>query len=213
MLQRTSANRRPLAAHVWDKEPLGFYIEPAWVDEQLFAVETFDGVIWHPACGTGRIPDAAQRAGYQTIATDIVDRNYPGFDGLADFLQSDRRTDNVVCNPPYQDCRAFALHALKLASRKVAMIWLLRRLNAAHWLQQTPLAKIYLLTPRPSMPPGSVILAGAKPGGGKQDFCWLVFEHGHVGPPEIHWLHRDGSGKNINGESRISCVSGGHIGA
>jgi hypothetical protein len=70
-------------------------------------------------------------------------------------------------------------------------IWLTRRLNAARWLSHTPLARIYLLTPRPSMPPGHVILAGEKPGGGSQDFCWLVWSRHHIGPPKLHWLHRD----------------------
>jgi hypothetical protein len=184
-------NRRPLAAHIWTKDPHGFYVEPQWVNKRLFAAEMFAGTIWDPACGIGRIPDAAQRAGYHTIATDIVDRGYPGFDGLVDFLQSDRRVDNIVTNPPYRDSRAFALHALKLATRKVAMIWLARRLNAARWLQQTPLARVYFITPRPSMPPGHVILAGEKPGGGTQDFAWLIFAHGHIGPPEMCWLQRD----------------------
>jgi hypothetical protein len=192
VLQRTpSPNRRPLAAHVWAKDPFGFYIEPEWVDARLFAVEAFDGIVEDRACGLGRIPDAARRAGHRTRATDIVDRGYSGFDGLADFLQSDRRTDNIVTNPPYQHCHAFALHALKLATRKVAMIWLARRLNAAHWLRQTPLKKIYLISPRPSMPPGHVILAGEKPGGGQQDFVWLVWEHGYAGAPTVHWLRRD----------------------
>jgi hypothetical protein len=71
------------------------------------------------------------------------------------------------------------------------MIWLTRRLNAARWLANTPLARIYLLTPRPSMPPGEVILRGEKPGGGTQDFCWLVFSHRHKGPPTVQWLYRD----------------------
>ena len=79
---------------------------------------------------------------------------------------------------------------MSVTTNKIAMIWLTRRLNAARWLQDTPLARIYLLTPRPSMPPGHVILAGEKPGGGKQDFCWLVFECGHAGPPDVRWLHR-----------------------
>jgi hypothetical protein len=39
---------------------------------------------------------------------------------------------------------------------------------------------------------GSVILAGEKPGGGRVDFCWLVWSHDHVGAPEMRWLHRDG---------------------
>jgi hypothetical protein len=29
------------------------------------------------------------------------------------------------------------------------------------------------------MPPGHTITAGEKPGGGKMDFCWLVWECGY----------------------------------
>lgn len=48
----------------------------------------------------------------------------------------------------------------------------------------------YVEPPRPSMPPGHVIAAGEKPAGGKMDFCWLVFEHGYGGSPELCWLRR-----------------------
>jgi hypothetical protein len=41
------------------------------------------------------------------------------------------------------------------------------------------------------MPPGYVIAAGEKPGGGKMDFCWLVFEQGFADEPELRWLRRD----------------------
>jgi hypothetical protein len=41
------------------------------------------------------------------------------------------------------------------------------------------------------MPPGSWIAAGNKPGGGTQDFCWLVFERGYKGEPAIGWLTRE----------------------
>jgi hypothetical protein len=39
-------------------------------------------------------------------------------------------------------------------------------------------------------PLGDVIAAGHKPGG--VDFCWLVFERGYSGFPELRWLHREG---------------------
>lgn len=185
---------RPLGAHVWAKEPLGFYVEPEWCSERLFAVEKFAGSIWDPCCGIGRIADAAHRVGYSTYATDIVDRGYRRFEGCADFLQCDRGlAPSIVCNPPFDRCDAFVRHALDLTrpNGKVAMIWLVRRLNAARWLARTPLARIHLLTPRPSMPPGQVILAGERPGGGTQDFAWLVFDHKHKGSPSLHWLHRD----------------------
>jgi hypothetical protein len=32
---------------------------------------------------------------------------------------------------------------------------------------------------------------GEKPGRGRADFCWLIFERGHTGRAEIDWLHRD----------------------
>jgi len=187
-------NRRPLAAHIWAKETSGWYVEPSWVSERLFAVEKFTGAVWDPACGIGRIAEAARQAGYVVHATDLVDRGYQHFRGCVDFLRHDRPyANNIICNPPSNICNRFVRHALTLTSGngKVGVVWLLRRLNAAHWLRDTPLARIYLLTPRPSMPPGHVILAGEKPGGGSQDFCWLVFFHKHKGPPELRWLHRD----------------------
>ncbi len=99
--------------------------------------------------------------------------------------------DNIVTNPPFDNARQFALHALKLVARKVAIIFPTARLNAAKWLNATPLARIWFLTPRPSMPPGHVIAAGEKPGGGKTDFVWLVFDRGHNGNPTFGWLHRE----------------------
>ena len=162
------SDHRPLAAHIWNKEPDGFYVEPEWCSARLFEVEKFDGVLWDPACGIGRIVKAARRAGYRTIATDIVDRGCPQFDGVLDFLKDCGRIPaaNIVTNPPFTQCDRFVHRVLELGSDKVAMIWLARRLNAARWLADTPLARVYLLTPRPSMPPGHVILAGEKPSGG-----------------------------------------------
>jgi hypothetical protein len=188
----SNSDRRPLGAHIWAKDPAGFYVEPSWCSQRLFAVEQFDGPIWDPAAGTGRIPEAARRAGYKTIATDLIDRGYPQLDRVIDFFDCEHPLGaNIVCNPPFTVCDRFVRHALNLACDAIAMIWLTRRLNAARWLIDTPLARVCLLSPRPSMPPGHVILSGKKPGGGTQDFCWLVWRHGHQEPPELRWLHRE----------------------
>jgi hypothetical protein len=97
---RSTPDRRPLAAHLWAKEVHGFYIEPQWCSERLFEVETFNGGIWDPACGIGRVADAARRAGYRTIATDLIDRGYPRLDARVDFLSANPpRAQNIVCNP------------------------------------------------------------------------------------------------------------------
>ena len=160
----------------------------------MFEVEKFDPGIWDPCCGFGRIPSAAVAAGLYGIGTDIVDRGYSEFAGVHDFLSSNRfRSPNIVCNPPFNIADKFALHALSNpGTLKVAMVFPTARLNAAHWIKGTPLARVWLMTPRPSMPPGRVIAAGEKPGGGKMDYCWLVWTKNRIGAPDLRWLRRDG---------------------
>lgn len=182
--------KRPEASHIWAREEHEHYVEPEWCSKRLFAVEKFEGTIDDPCCGFGRIPEAGRAAGYRVRARDIVDRGFAGCE-VGDFLKGGDTLDNVVSNPPFDIFQPFALHALKLTKRKVAMIWLVRTLPAARWLRATPLSKVLLLTPRPSMPPGHTITAGEKPGGGKQDFCWLIWDKAHTGPASIGWLHRD----------------------
>jgi hypothetical protein len=183
-------------AHIFEKAKDGFYVEPAWVSERLFEEEKFADTIYDPACGWGTILRSAQAAGYHNvIGGDVVDRRQFRFSfRQTDFLngvdESWRTGVSVVCNPPFDHVEEFCRKACKIAN-KVAMIMLMRRLNAAHWLDDLPLKMVYLLTPRPSMPPGAWIAAGNKPGGGTQDFCWLVFSKRYRGEPQLQWLNRD----------------------
>lgn len=66
----------------------------------------------------------------------------------------------------------------------------------AKFLERTPLKTVYWIVPRPSMPPGPVIMAGESPGGGEQDFCIAVWDHGRQSAPrgavEHRWLHWGG---------------------
>jgi hypothetical protein len=80
---------------------------------------------------------------------------------------------------------------LRVTTGKICMIMPVPRLNAARWLADTPLARTWLLTPRPSMPPGYTIARGEKPKGGREDFAWLVWIRGYRGSPRLGWLHRD----------------------
>jgi hypothetical protein len=42
------------------------------------------------------------------------------------------------------------------------------------------------------MPPGELFLAGkVKRGGGKLDYCWIVWHRGHNGKSECEWLKRE----------------------
>lgn len=197
---------QPRKAHVWEKDPHGWYLEPAWCSRRLFEVEEFPGPIYDPACGCGTILREADAAGYDYYGSDIVNRRHHRL-GKLDFIKRDFLQfylpieGSVVTNPPFDLVQEFCEHALACEAKKVALICLVRRLNAAHWLQSLPLQRVWLLSPRPSMPPGSWIAAGNKPGGGTQDFCWLVLESGYEGRPTIGWLHRDAKNDSAQDEA------------
>jgi hypothetical protein len=188
-------------SHIFPKATDGHYVEPAWCSERLFAIEPFGApgaLVLDPAAGWGNIPRAAIAAGYTAVASDIADRlDHRGLEGIrfhiCNFLEESpvRSAWSVACNPPFDRVREFCERGLEIATYKVAMIVPLRRLPAARWLESLPLESVYLLTPRPSMPPGAWIAAGNIPGGGSQDFCWLVFnKRAGSTAPRLRWLPR-----------------------
>jgi hypothetical protein len=185
---------RKRESHVWAREDSDFYVEPAWCSERLFQEEKFEGEVWDPACGIGRIVKAARGAGLSGIGTDLVDRGFEYYT-LTDFTVSGCDTAaNIVCNPPFKLAEEFALRALKLAERKVAMLLPSKWLHGdkrSRWLETTPLRRVWFLTPRPSMPPGQVIQNGGRAGNGTVDFAWFVWLRGYDGAAEIRWLRRD----------------------
>lgn len=177
----------------WARHPQDFYVEPSWCGERLFAAENFEGRVWDPACGLGRIPTAARNAGLEAFLSDIQDRGCAEM--VCDFLKCTKRhAPNIVSNPPFGIARPFIEHALQLAERKVAMLlpaaWVSGQ-ERSRWLASTPLRRVYFITPRPSMPPGPVVMAGEEPSNGLSDFAWFVWHRGYDGTPEIRWIRRD----------------------
>jgi hypothetical protein len=191
-------------SHIFERDGFGHYVEPAWCSTRLFEAESFGAPgarVLDPCCGWGTILRAAREAGYSPFGSDIVDRRgdaraYSSFPfQVCDFLKRSpiRAPWAVVTNPPFDRIREVSEHALAVAIAKVAVLVPLARMPAAHWLERLPLETVWLLTPRPSMPPASYIAAGNEPGGGRVDFCWLVFNRQSTvgGRPEQRWLHRD----------------------
>jgi hypothetical protein len=183
-------------SHIWERDANDWYVEPRWCSIRLFEEEKFHGEIYDPNCGWGRVLRSAKDAGYAVRASDIVirpsgDAEIDAIKYQADFRDCVNPADNIVSNPAFRALPNFTQLALKLARRKVAVIFPVARLNAATWLMDAPLRRVWLVSPRPPMPPGSYLEAGHKPGGGRVDFCWLIFEHGYSGEAETRWLRRD----------------------
>ena len=189
--------KRAINAHVWEREEHEHYVDDPWIGRRLFQVERFEGEVCDPCCGLGNLMEGARLAGLQIRPFDIVHRGYIEQWGVRDFLKSNQRFSNYAMNPPFGPIREFTEHAVRLAERKVAVVFPAARLVAAGaWLQRLPLARIYYLTPRPSMPPGPVYLdllaQGKSASGGKADFAIAIFIKNYEGEPAARWLHRDG---------------------
>jgi hypothetical protein len=209
---------KPVAAHVWDRDPESWYVEPDWCSARLFEVESFDGRMLDPCAGSGAIVRSAIAAGLHAEAADLRLRGaksigVPGssrtvpvriadFFSRADFLPGTFPVANIVCNPPYgPDAEGgrweerFIELALGRVQCKLAVflpaVWACGS-RRSRWLEGLPWYRLHVLSPRPSCPPGSVLASGAKAGGGTTDYAWFVFLRGFSGSPTVHFLRRDG---------------------
>jgi hypothetical protein len=174
----------------YEREALDWYVEPSWCWDVLHACAPvlFTGSVLDPACGGGVGLSWCHAHGVTAMGTDVVDRGAV-MAGVEDFLTPDYPyvADAVITNPPYRHMEAFALQALRVARQFVALLTPLPFLcsQRRHTLfTTTPVAGVIILSKRPSMPPGG---QGITAKGGKEDYAWIIWRHGHEGLPVIHW--------------------------
>jgi hypothetical protein len=205
---------RPLKAHIFDRAADEWYVEPEWVSDALFRAEEFGDRIWDPACGQGNVLAAAMRAGKIVHGHDIVDRS-SGRWGVRDFLGWRlchwTMSLSIVTNPPFgrgKIAEAFIRHAHVLRPRKLAVFvdsrFLFGRARALGLFSEFSPARVWLITPRPSCPPGNYLRSGNKAGGGTKDYCWLVWdEPGFLNSDTtiLEWMRRPMSVGANNGRS------------
>lgn len=188
-------------AHVWERDEFDWYVEPVRATEQLLDVEEFHGPVWDPACGGGNTLRALTSRGIRCTGSDIVDR---GVGGVCDFLDPVYTfvdVPEIICNPPFyraKGAEAFIRRALEVALVKVAMFvdvkFLAGSSRAQGLFADHPPSRVWIITPRPSCPPGELLKAGGKAEGGTADWCWLVWDIGRPAPgTRLGWLTAKGS--------------------
>ncbi len=171
-----------------------WYVEPSWSVAALATVENLAHKVYDPACGGGTIPRTLSALGHEVIGTDLVDR---GYGQVVDFLTATPRDldADIVCNPPYlrgEGTIAFINRAVSANYRKACFIvnesFLFSRRRKALF-EAWPLARIWFLSDRPSMPPGALLASGeVEAKGGTANYSWLVFMPHHDGPPTCGWV-------------------------
>lgn len=165
----------------FDRVEDDYYVEPAWCSEALIAAHPFVGDVWDPACGSGTIPKAFVAAGYDARGSDLRERGAgPVRDFLADDLAPEQRPYNIVTNPPYSTAVPFIRKAIGLAKADVAVLVRLDFLSSQRrMVLVNEAAAIYVLSKRPSMPPGG---STAPARGGQHDYCWIVWSRRRLLP-------------------------------
>ena len=80
--------------------PNEFYPTPPEATRALLSVEQFDGDIWEPACGDGRIAKVLTDHGHAVISTDLHAYGH-GETGIDFLRERTARAKHIVTNPPY----------------------------------------------------------------------------------------------------------------
>lgn len=183
-------------SHIWERDPHDWYVEPQRATHQLLVAEfmEFGATIYDPACGQGNVVAAARACGFRAFGRDLVDRvsRLPGgpppwFLGTEDFTgDAGVSADpdwSIVTNPPYFGGRGaedFIRRALAHTRKKtcvfVALPFVAGERRAAGLFREHPPHRIWIVTPRPSCPPGGVLASGLKAEGDRKDYCWLVWD-------------------------------------
>lgn len=189
-------------AHVWERGKDDWYVEPYWATEGLLKVERFVGDVYDPCCGGGNIVSTLRANGVDAYGADIVDRTCDAiwFSGTQNFLEDPVPTcSNIMMNPPYfrgEGTEAFIRKALQVVPGKVVCFvearFLYSERRASGIYAECPPHRIYVISPRPSCPPGEFLLGGGKAEGGNPDYLWLVWDNSspYVGTT-THWLKCD----------------------
>ncbi len=190
---------KPLNAHLWDRDPHDWYIEPESATRQLLEHEAFPGWTHDPCCGQGNIVTTLIAAGCMATGSDLVQRVVaPWHMGVADFLDGQLGAfgaDNIVFNPPYYNakgCERAIRRALAVTTGKVAAFvdarFIFGAARARGLYASHPPSAIYILGNRPSCPPGTYLQAGGKAAGGKHNFVWLVWSADRDGAARMVWV-------------------------
>lgn len=197
---------REKLAHLWERDPHDWYVEPNECSAALFSLEKFEGTVWDPACGLGRILNQARLAGLTAIGSDLVNRAMECVT-TSDFLRRSHTPvfDNIVMNPPFSLAEEFVREAIRIVPQggKVAailpLVWVSGFSSKRDWLPVSPLKTLFSISPRPSMPPGRVIQSGIKPGNGTKDFAWLVWQKGYTGATSLKFMNTNHYKERTNG--------------
>ena len=176
-----------------EREIDDYYATEPRAAELLLENETFNNVIWEPACGGGHLSRVFEDAGHNVFSTDLIDRGY-GIGGV-DFLAHTGKWDgDIITNPPYKYAKAFIQKALECVEdgAKVAMFLKIQFLEGKErkkLFTAYPPKTVYVSSSR-LLCAKNAEFAKMKAGGGSAvAYAWYLWEKGYMGPTTVKWIN------------------------
>lgn len=132
------------------REGSDFYPTPPDVTHALMKflkLPSKNYTIWEPACGDGLMSKVLSEYCENVISTDI--RTDSGFgEGGIDFLNTNRKCDAIITNPPFNISEQFIRHALEINSDGVVAMLL----KSQYWHAKKRLSLFNEFTPAYILP-------------------------------------------------------------
>jgi hypothetical protein len=163
-----------------------FYPTPPPMTMALLKVESFKGPIWECACGDGSMSKVLESFGHTVISTDIEPREYGT--PLDFFFGASLLALNIVTNPLFYLLNSWIERCAMFQPDKFALLAKLAALETqerSHILERTKLTRNWIFRARQTIWREGEALTD---NGGMIAFCWLVWEKGYQGKPEIGWI-------------------------
>jgi hypothetical protein len=177
---------KPTLKRFADLDGPDFFPTPAWATHALIDNEEFVGDIWEPACGDGAMSEVLETTGCRVISSDLVDRGYG--EGGVDFLHTNRRTSNIVTNPPYNAAEGFVRAGSNAADRKFALLLRLAFLEGANRQRtiftECPPSRVWVFSERITFYPAGAVQKGS----GTTAYAWFVWDKEAPAGTTLKWL-------------------------
>ncbi len=163
----------------YERKERDCYETPEWVTAALMPHIPPNLEIWEPACGSGKMVAALQKAGHSVESSDIAD----GYDFLT--MSPLLSPNAIITNPPYVLATEFIAHAIDLMRAPGGIIAMLLRTDFDHAKTRSYLfganstfAKKLVLTRR---------IKWFEDSKGQPSFnhAWYIWDWRHSGPPTI----------------------------
>ena len=171
--------------------------DPIAIDKLLEQI-TLPINVWECACGEGHLAERLKQYGYNTYASDLIDRGY-GL-GHINFLQemtlpfSKGQECCILTNPPYKYATEFAEHALELLPIGQPCILLLKTTaleGKKRWerlYSKGYLHEVYQFTERLLCAKNGDFQTMIDGGGSAVSYAWFVFRRYRCQSTKIFWI-------------------------